>query len=269
MLRRGLYSIPRLAGVNVLFCLAALSTAAFATTAEVLECITRVTTYAPREPVRIQGLDDETYFGLITSQINSFWREKYEAGISPGELGVNGDTFERYGLHDRILIPEPEYVSLEVRLYNGKYSDANGEFDDDFPAYNTGIVYLSHVSLVTKLAGMIRNDSSWAYVMAHEAGHHIQHHLRVLTLPQELRYRAKDNFQTRLELQADCLAGIWIGANPGLFGEWDIQSLKEMTKHMGSDDHGTSEQRWRWLQRGITKQSIKDCDTFAPHWYGL
>lgn len=271
MVRKGTTSLLRLLGVNLLFYLASISPVARALPADVEQCITRVTTYAPRTPIMLQGMPDESFLGIAASDINAFWKLKFESGMKPDDLGITDASFERYWLNDRILIPETQYIPLKIHIYESEVDVPGGALVDDGPIYvgEDHTVYISHLWLVNQLGGRIRQDSSWRYVIAHEAGHHIQNHLRTLGLFEELQNTARRNFQIRLELQADCLAGIWMAANPGLFTEWDVQGVRELTKTLASDIHGTSEQRWRWIQRGLKSKSIKECDTFSPAWGAL
>lgn len=125
-----------------------------------------------------------------------------------------------------------------------------------------------------------------AYVVAHEVGHHVQNLLgisqQVERAQQAAGSRAQANaYSVRLELQADCFAGVWayhanqagtITIEPG-----DVESALNAASAIGDDrlekesqgyvvpdsfTHGTSEQRVRWLQRGLQSGDMKQCDTF-------
>jgi len=124
-------------------------------------------------------------------------------------------------------------------------------------------------------------DFAQAYVIAHEAGHHIQN------LIGATQVRAGDQNQTsvRLELQADCFAGVW-----GHYAQADLNvtdaDLREATNaaHAIGDDtlqqgssghadprtftHGTSEQRMRWFRTGFDSGDARKCDTFGVRNYG-
>jgi predicted metalloprotease len=125
---------------------------------------------------------------------------------------------------------------------------------------------------------------SQAYVIAHEIGHHVQNLLGVLPKAQQAQ-RAMDqteanNLQVRVELQADCLAGVW--ANRG-HAKWDfiepgdVDSALQTASAIGDDrlqrrsqgyvvpdafTHGTSAQRSRWFTTGLKSGTVGSCDTF-------
>ena len=123
-----------------------------------------------------------------------------------------------------------------------------------------------------------------AYVIAHEVGHHVQTLLGITDKLQELRDgmdKVQSNaLQVRMELQADCLAGVWANLNEQIkprletgeieqalnaasqIGDDNLQ--RKMTGHIVPDafTHGTSAQRVRWFKQGIQTGNIKSCDTF-------
>ena len=126
-------------------------------------------------------------------------------------------------------------------------------------------------------------DFAQAYVIAHELGHHVQHLLgvegRVREL-QESRPDAANALSVRLELQADCYAGIWgHSANernvlePGdveealnaaaSIGDDRIQRMSGRTVHPESFTHGSSAERARWFRRGLDSGRMDDCNTFG------
>jgi predicted metalloprotease len=122
-----------------------------------------------------------------------------------------------------------------------------------------------------------------AYVLAHELGHHVQnilgieHKLRQL---QEDNPRAQKPLSVKMELQADCFAGIWAHSTQqrGLLERGDVESAlgaasavgddrlqKMATGHVNPDSftHGSSEQRMTWFRKGLDSGSIDACNTFA------
>jgi predicted metalloprotease len=122
-------------------------------------------------------------------------------------------------------------------------------------------------------------------VIAHEIGHHVQNLLGVLPKVQEAK-RAMDQtgdnaLQVRVELQADCLAGVW--ANRGQ-AKWDfiepgdVDSALQTASAIGDDrlqrrsqgyvvpdafTHGTSAQRSRWFTTGLKSGTVASCNTFS------
>ncbi len=127
-------------------------------------------------------------------------------------------------------------------------------------------------------------DFAQAYVIAHEVGHHVQNLLGVssrVSAAQQQGSQAQGNaLSVRLELQADCFAGVWgHRANrdrkiiePGDFeegmraaasiGDDSIQEMSQGSVQPESWTHGSSEQRQFWLRRGLTTGDPNRCDTF-------
>ena len=125
-------------------------------------------------------------------------------------------------------------------------------------------------------------DFAQAYVLTHEIGHHVQKILgtesEVRRLQQE-QQGAANQLSVRMELQADCYAGIWahgaeqsklietgdieegLGAAAAV-GDDRIQRMATGRVHPESFTHGTSAQRTEWFKRGFTSGRIQDCDTF-------
>ncbi len=128
-------------------------------------------------------------------------------------------------------------------------------------------------------------DFAQAYVVAHEIGHHVQNELGILRAVNEARRAAApaeaNALSVRLELQADCFAGIWAKGTQERFDTLepgDVAEAMTAARQIGDDTlaresgravrphtftHGTSEQRMRWFQTGYTGGTIADCDTFA------
>jgi uncharacterized protein len=131
-------------------------------------------------------------------------------------------------------------------------------------------------------------DFARAYVIAHEIGHHVQNQLGILKkvegLEQSFDARQRNALSVRVELQADCLAGVWAGVAqkmwPTLIEPGDIEAGLRAASAVGADamqraatgivvpenfTHGTSAQRMRWFRRGMETAQIQQCDTFnAP-----
>jgi predicted metalloprotease len=130
-----------------------------------------------------------------------------------------------------------------------------------------------------------RGDFAAAYVVAHEIGHHVQNELGLLGRANEIRRQvspAEGNaISVRIELQADCFAGLWARSAEAQFGSiepGDIEEAMAAARQIGDDTlqrnagrvpqphtftHGTSEQRMRWFYEGYRTGNIGACDTFA------
>ena len=124
-------------------------------------------------------------------------------------------------------------------------------------------------------------DFAQAYVIAHEFGHHVQNLLgtsdQVYRAEQKHRGDANE-LSVRLELQADCYAGVWAAntsaqPNPDDFKEaldaaaavGDDRLQKEAGQRVNQDTwtHGSSAERMHWFQRGLSSGSMNACDTFS------
>ncbi len=123
-------------------------------------------------------------------------------------------------------------------------------------------------------------DFARAYVMAHEYGHHVQ---TLTGIADQVRREQQRNpsqanaMQVRMELQADCYAGVWAAKNKDRIEPGDIEEGLGAAHAIGDDTlmrnagrrpveaaftHGTSEQRMTWLRRGLESGNEDDCDTF-------
>lgn len=127
-------------------------------------------------------------------------------------------------------------------------------------------------------------DFAYAYVVAHEMGHHIENLLGILPKVQQLQSRVSrkeaNALSVRVELMADCLAGVWAHhANQRwrILEQGDIEEALTAAAAIGDDKlqkqaqgyvvpdsftHGSSEQRTRWLTQGLRTGDVKGCDTF-------
>jgi predicted metalloprotease len=127
-------------------------------------------------------------------------------------------------------------------------------------------------------------DFAQAYVVAHEVGHHVQTQLgiaeKVQAMKQRMSERDANALQVRMELQADCLAGVWANLNhqlnnrlePGDIEEGlraanaigDDMIQKKMQGYVVPDafTHGSAEQRMRWFTNGYKSGKMQSCDTF-------
>lgn len=126
-----------------------------------------------------------------------------------------------------------------------------------------------------------KGDFARYYVMAHEYGHHIQKLLGMAEQVHSLQQqnpRQANSLQVRMELQADCYAGVWAGRNRNLIEPGDMEEGLNAASAIGDDTlmanagqrvnpesftHGSSRQRMEWLNRGIMTGDEDQCDTFA------
>ena len=127
-------------------------------------------------------------------------------------------------------------------------------------------------------------DFAQAYVIAHEVGHHVQHLLGISDQVDNLRRRNPSQanaLSVRMELQADCFAGLWAqraNAARQILESGDVEEALAAATAIGDDrlqkqsqgyvvpdafTHGSSAQRVRWFKRGLDSGDLKQCDTFA------
>ncbi len=127
-------------------------------------------------------------------------------------------------------------------------------------------------------------DFANAYVIAHEVGHHVQNLLGILPKVNQMRQSASEAqsnaLSVRIELQADCFAGVWgyFTNQKGIVEAGDLESALNAAHQIGDDTlqkrsqgyvvpdsftHGTSAQRAKWFKRGFDTGKLESCDTFS------
>ena len=128
-------------------------------------------------------------------------------------------------------------------------------------------------------------DFAQAYVIAHEVGHHVQNLLGISGQVDQMRGRVSkveyNQLSVKLELQADCLAGVWAHHAQNqrqILEQGDVQEAMNAAAQIGDDalqkaqtgqvvpdsfTHGSSAQRQRWFKTGLQTGTIKSCDTFS------
>jgi predicted metalloprotease len=181
--------------------------------------------------------------------------------------------------------PAPKLVMFNGRVASacGMASTASGPFycPGDQKVY-IDLAFYEQLKRQFKAPG----DFAQAYVVAHEIGHHVQNVIGTMDKVDAMRRRgseAQSNaLSVRLELQADCYAGVWAAnANSArnIIEQGDIEEALNAAARIGDDNiqkmtqgyvvpdgftHGTSEQRVRWFKTGLQSGNIKSCDTFTP-----
>jgi predicted metalloprotease len=173
-----------------------------------------------------------------------------------------------------------DYPEPTLTLFSGGVNSACG-----FASAATGPFYCpADQNLYVDLSfyGELRDrfgapgDFAQAYVLAHEVGHHVQNVLGILKQTQG----QGNEMSVRTELQADCFAGVWAHHTNqrGLLEEGDVQEALNAAAAVGDDaiqqrtqgyvvpesfNHGSSEQRAEWFNRGFRDGIIEGCDTFS------
>ncbi|MBJ3774991.1 KPN_02809 family neutral zinc metallopeptidase [Acuticoccus mangrovi] len=216
-------------------------------------------------PTQQAGNDSQSAFvGVVLAETEDTWGRIFQA---------NGGTYT-----------EPRLV-----LYDGSVQSACGlssAATGPFYCPNDRKVYLdlSFFGLMSQRLGA-PGDFAQAYVIAHEIGHHVQNLTGVLgryhQARQSMSEAAANRESIKVELQADCYAGIWAHAadDIGILEEGDIQEALNAASAVGDDmlqrrqqgyvvpesfNHGTSAQRARWFETGYRSGNPADCDTFSP-----
>lgn len=131
----------------------------------------------------------------------------------------------------------------------------------------------------------VSGEFAQAYVIAHEVGHHVQHLMGISDKVESARRRMSEAqanaMSVRLELQADCFAGVWAyhaDRTRHILEQGDVETALNAASAIGDDalqrqsqgevvpdsfTHGTSAQRVRWFKRGIESGQVSACNTFA------
>lgn len=222
---------------------------------------------APAEPGQAPPLDDAQakFVSQVLKSTETVWTSAFQE---------RGATYEQ----------------PKLRLFRDSYPTACGMGDaaaGPFYCPRDHIVYLdlTFFDVMTQQLGA-PGQFAHAYVIGHEVGHHVQNLLGIIDKVDAQRARgseAQSNaLSVRLELQADCLAGVWATRSQKEKG-WrlengDIETALNAASQIGDDNlqrktrgtvvpesftHGTSAQRVSWFKRGVESGQIDSCDTFA------
>lgn len=206
--------------------------------------------------------------------------------ILAGTEDVWTEIFQKNGL---------EYRPPKLVLFNGAVQSACGGATS-----STGPFYCSADESVYLDLSFFRDmrknlgadgDFAYAYVIAHEVGHHVQNLLGTLDSAHErmanVSSTESNRISVRLELQADFYAGVWAYHDNRMFGSLepgDVEEALDAASKIGDDylqkkaqgysvpdsfNHGTSEQRSRWLRKGLSTGDPSQGDTFTPAYSAL
>lgn len=215
-------------------------------------------------PLPQAGQDELADFvGVVIKETEDLWTEVFaqnEQNYTPPNVVLfSGQTDSGCGLADART--GPFYCPLDQRIY----------------------IDLSFYDELREQFGA-PGDFAQAYVLAHEVGHHVQQVTGVL--PEFNRARAgmsqeeANRYSVRVELQADCYAGIWANyaGQQNLLEDGDIAEAVNAAVQIGDDtlqersqgyavpktfNHGTSAQRRAWFERGYSSGDVGQCDTFS------
>lgn len=205
--------------------------------------------------------DAVSFVSWVFDDVQKSWAERFAAQgkrYTPARMELfSGSIGSACGMGERAM--GPFYCPGDQRVYLDLafYRDLNGRFG------KTG-------------------DLAQAYVVAHEVGHHVQHLLgidrRTQNLPRQ-RLQGEQGASVRLELQADCFAGMWANSTEqrNLLESGDVEGALKAAASIGDDQlqreatgtvqperwtHGSAEERSHWFRRGYELGSLEACDTF-------
>jgi len=205
--------------------------------------------------------ETDEQLSYIVSDIQAFW----------------GETFTASGRE----YPETKLVLFDEATQSacGPASSSTGPFY--CPADQKVYLDLGFFDELQSRFGASGGDFAMAYVVAHEFGHHIQTVLGISEQVQELSAQdpsQRNSLSVRLELQADCLAGVWAKSAQSELEAGDIDEALSAASAVGDDriqesttgriepegwTHGSAEQRVAWFTTGYRSGNPDDCDTFA------
>lgn len=190
-----------------------------------------------------------------------------------------GQLFEKMGHHYQ----QPKLVMYRNRITTGCGTGQSVMGPFYCPADSKVYIDLSFYDDMKHKLGA-NGDFAQGYVIAHEVGHHVQKLLgteaKVRQLQQNASQTEANALSVRLELQADCYAGVWGHSmeQQGVLDAGDLEEALNAATAMGDDrlqkrsqglvipdtfTHGTSEQRYNWFKRGMDSGEPAQCDTFS------
>ena len=232
--------------------------------------------------VDLSGLVGEMEVGTTQSSPLQSQQEDQLFKLSKVVLGDTEEVWSTYFSKNNRQYVEPRMV-----IYNGVTPTACGTGQSAMgPFYcpNDQRVYLDlsfYNDMKNKLGAA--GESAFAYVIAHEVGHHVQNLFGTLTQVYRLQSRSShaeaNQLSVKLELQADCYAGVWASqaVKSGLFESGDIEKAFNAAESVGDDrlqkrsqgyvvpdsfTHGTSAQRLQWFKLGLTSGNPAQCNPF-------
>ncbi|MEN9372563.1 MAG: hypothetical protein RIR79_115 [Pseudomonadota bacterium] len=225
----------------------------------------QVQQYVPPPPPKVQPDDEMKLFvKKVLGDTEDVWRDVFTKGGS-------------------------RYQDPKLVLFRGHISTACGKGESAMgpfycPADQKVYIDLGFYETLKKELGA-PGDFAQAYVIAHEVGHHVQNLLGISAKVESVQARATpaeaNALSVRLELQADCFAGVWAHhANNArqLLEKGDVEEAMNAAAKIGDDalqrgsgnavipesfTHGSSAQRQKWFLNGLKNGSVKGCDTFS------
>ncbi len=216
-------------------------------------------------PIEQQQVDTKEFEG----------QDSYEVFAST-VLGSNNDMWSQvFKDADKTYTP-PKLVLFRISTQSG-CGYASSEVGPHYcPLDQT--IYLDETFFdeLTSRFGVQGGDVAQAYVIAHEVGHHAQNELGIM---EKVSSNQSNDVSVKLELQADCFAGLWASSlkNKNVFEPGEIHETMDAAAAVGDDriqqkvhgyvnpeswTHGSSQQRVEWFDKGYNQGTLSSCDTF-------
>ena len=239
----------------------------------------------------------------VSSSRNGYQSQQQPASQGPARQEADGTPKDTMGKFVAAILGETEdtwsrvlpdqkgiqYKPVKLVLYSGQTRSGCGGAQAQMGPFYCPVdqkVYLDlsfFREMKQKLGG--GGDFAYAYVIAHEIGHHVQDQLGILGAAQTAEQRAdtteRNAISVKIELMADCLAGVWANNSnqkDHFIQDGDVDKAVSTARAIGDDTleqassgqvvpdsftHGSSAQRTRWLQTGLKSGQIDACNTFA------
>ena len=220
-----------------------------------------------QSPVQRTPADDRMgkFVSTVLADTEDVWKDVFAKG---------GATYK-----------EPRLVMFRGRTSTGGCGTGESAMGPFYcPADQKVYIDLAFYETLTKRLGA-PGDFAQAYVIAHEVGHHVQNLLGISGKMDQMRSRVSKTeynaLSVRLELQADCFAGVWAHhaqSQRQILQQGDVEEAMNAAAKIGDDalqrssggavvpesfTHGTSAQRQKWFDVGLKTGSVKACDTFS------
>ena len=209
--------------------------------------------------------DAEDLVNFVLDEVQAFWADEFQRA---------GQTY-----------PEATLVLFEDQVRTGGCGSATAQVGPFYcPADNNAYIDMGFMLLLQDKLGA-EGDFAQAYILAHEIGHHVQNVVGTNQAVREEQSRdpgRRNELSVRMELQADCLAGMWArnAEQRGILDAGDLREGVEAAGAVGDDaisgnenqenfTHGTSQQRVRWFTTGFDTGDYGSCNTFTQDYRSL
>lgn len=211
--------------------------------------------------------DTEDLVNFVLDDVQDFWVDEFDRA---------GQTY-----------PRAKLVLFDRNVSTGGCGNATSQVGPFYcPADSKAYIDLQFMLVLQQKLGA-EGDFSQAYILAHEIGHHVQNVVGTNEAVRDRQSQAsssaeRNEWSVRMELQADCLAGMWArqANQKGLLDAGDLNEGVRAAEAVGDDaitgsshqenfTHGTSAQRVRWFSQGFETGEYGSCDTFQQSYNNL